>query len=67
MRHAETHGFRIVTRKGGFRITDTDQSNNWGTMRTLFASAELADDYAWACHTFKIGKSMTVKECPTGF
>ena len=58
MRHAETHGFRIVARKGGFRIVDTIQSNNWGTMHTLFATAELADDYAWACHTFKIGKSM---------
>lgn len=67
MQNANDHGFQVIARNGGFRIKDTDRGNNWGTMSTLFATAELADDYAWACHTFKTGRSMAVKDCPTGF
>jgi len=67
MAYTNHHGFEIVARFDGFRIKDTDTFNNWGTKPTLFATRELADDYAWACYTFKVGRSMTVRECPTGF
>jgi len=61
------HSFKIVPTDNGFQITDTDTFNNWGTMKTIFATEILADDYAWACHMFKIGRAMSVRDCPTGF
>lgn len=60
-------GFSIVPIPGGFRLSDGPGSNNWGTIARTFRTADLAADYAWACHDFKTGRTMSVRQTPTGF
>lgn len=60
-------GFSIVPVIGGFRLSDGPCCNNWGVIARLFLDEDLAADYAWACHDFKVGRTMTVRQTPTGF
>jgi len=64
----ECAGFAIVPVPGGYRLSDLDTWNTWRSVNArLFRTEDHARDYAYACDNFKCGRSMTIRDTPTGF
>ena len=60
-------GFEIMAVDGGYRLIDRCPINNWGLMEPVFATAAHAAERAHAYDDFKCGRTMRVRETPTGF
>jgi hypothetical protein len=64
----ECVGFAIVPVPGGYRLSDLGRDGAWGAVgKRLFRTEEHARDYAYACDNFKCGRSMSIRDTPTGF